>query len=164
MKFFFRTHINSTKLRPSVFGLLSLFIISSCKRDKGNDPIPPASTTPALELVSVSPSSVHQLSDSITFVIKYTDGDGDLGYESADSMSLYLTDTRFPLTMDYHIQPLSPVGTSISITGNLSVVLHNTILKNSSSTSESAVFEIKMRDRSGHISNTLTCPAITVLP
>ena len=141
-----------------------LLIFSSCKKDKSNDPIPKASTTPVIELVSVTPTTVHALQDSIVFTISYTDGDGDLGFSDADSMSVFITDKRFPLTIAFHLQPLSQLNTTISIKGNLPVVLNNTILQNNSSTSESAVFEIQIRDRANHYSTILTTPPITVLP
>ena len=144
--------------------VITVTLISSCKKEKSNDPIPKASNTPVIELVSVTPTSVHALQDSIVFTIKYTDGDGDLGFDEADSMSVFLTDKRFPITIPFHLQPLSPLGTIISIKGNLPIVLLNTILQNNTSTSESAVFEIKIRDRANNYSNVLTTPAITVLP
>ena len=98
------------------------------------------------------------------FTIKYTDGDGDLGFEEADSMTVFLTDNRFPIVNPFHVQPLSPLGTTISITGNLEIVLSNTILKDNASISESAVFEIKIRDRANNYSNVLITQAITILP
>ncbi len=61
-------------------------------------------------------------------------------------------------------QSLSPLNTSVSIKENIPLVLNNTILQNNSSTSESAVFEIQIRDRANHYSNILTTPPITVLP
>lgn len=143
---------------------IAAFVFSACKKDKSNDPIPKASTTPVIELVSVSPTSVHALQDAIVFTISYTDGDGDLGFTDADSMSVFITDKRFPLTINFHLQPLSPLNTTISIKGNLPIVLNNTILQNNSSTSEGAVFEIQIRDRANHYSNVITTPAITVLP
>ncbi len=143
---------------------IAAIIFSSCKKDKSNDPIPKASTTPVIELAGVTPTTVHALQDSIVFTISYTDGDGDLGFSDADSMSVFITDKRFPLTINFHLQPLSPLNTTISIKGNLPVVLNNTILQNNTSTSESAVFEIVIRDRANHYSNVLTTPAITVLP
>ena len=144
--------------------IITVTLISSCKKDKSNDPIPKASNTPVIELVSVTPTTVHALQDSIVFTIKYTDGDGDLGFAEADSMVVFLTDNRFPIVNPFHVQPLSPLGTTISITGNLEIILNNTILKDNASTSESAVFEIKLRDRANNYSNVLTTPAITVLP
>ena len=144
--------------------IITVTLISSCKKDKSNDPIQKASNTPVIELVSVTPTTVHALQDSIVFTIKYTDGDGDLGFAEADSMTVFLTDKRFPIVNPFHVQPLSPLGTTISITGNLEIILNNTILKDNASASESAVFEIKIRDRANNYSNVLTTPAITVLP
>lgn len=145
--------------------LMVFFILNiSCKKEKSNDPIPKASITPVIELVSVTPTSVQALQDSIVFTISYSDGDGDLGFSDADSMSVFITDKRFPLTISFHLQPLSPMNSTISIKGSLPIVLNNTILQNNTSTSESAVFEIQIRDRANHYSNVLTTAPITVLP
>ena len=149
-----------------IFFLIAItgLIFASCKKSKSNEPLPAVSDVPSIELISVTPTTVHALQDSIVFTIRYTDGDGDLGFDSADSIVVYLTDKRFPLTIPFHVQPLSPLNTEITITGELPIVLSNTILQDNSSSSESAVFEIQIRDRANHYSNKLTTTAITVLP
>lgn len=136
----------------------------SCKKYKDNDPLEPISVVPKLELISVSPTTVHQLSDSIVFTVRYTDGDGDLGFEQADSMSVEVIDTRFPLTIQYHLQPLAPLSSTLSLTGELPIVLENTILQDPDATQESATFRIRMRDRANHWSNEVLTPPINVLP
>jgi len=137
---------------------------AGCKKYKDNDPMPAISNVPKIELISVSPMTVQQLQDSIVFTIRYTDGDGDLGFESADSMSVELTDNRFPLTFYYHLQPLSPQNAAVAITGQLPIVLDNTILQNPDATSEQASFGIRLKDRAGHWSNAITSSPVTVTP
>lgn len=148
--------------------LLILFVLStawwSCKKYADTDPMPAISNVPKLELLSVSPTTVHQLSDSIVFNVRYTDGDGDLGFEQADSMSVELTDMRFPLTMFYHLQPLAPVGSTLALTGTLPIVLNNTILEDVNASQESATFRIRLKDRANHWSNDVLTPPVTVLP
>ena len=135
-----------------------------CRKYENNDPLEPLSIVPKIELVNVAPTTVTQFEDSILFVIKYTDGDGDLGFESADSMSVELTDNRFPLTFHYHLQPLAPQNAAVAITGQLPIVLENTILQNSDGQTEQATFNIRLKDRAGHWSNTVTTPTVTVQP
>ena len=134
------------------------------KKYKDNDPLEPVSVVPRIELVSVSPTVVQQLHDSIVFTVRYTDGDGDLGFESADSMSVELTDNRFPLTFHYHLQPLTPSGAAVSITGLLPVVLANTILQHPDGGAEQATFSLRLKDRAGHWSNAVATPTVTVNP
>ena len=135
-----------------------------CKKYPDSDPMPAISDIPELELVSVVPTTVQPLSDSIVFTVRYTDGNGDLGFAHADSTSVELIDMRFPLTMRYHLQPLSPEGSDLILTGLLPIVLDNTILQNPNATQESASFQIRMKDRAGNWSNAVATPAITVLP
>ena len=135
-------------------------LFSSCQKDDGPNPI---SILPEIELKSVSPSSIQQF-DSLVFTIHYTDGDGDLGDYDADTLSLWITDNRFPLTEKFHIPPLAPQGAVITITGDLIVTLDHVILEDQASSSETATFTIKLKDRSGNWSNEVTSPSVTITP
>ena len=141
-----------------------ILLFASCKKDDTNDVNPPVSEVPYIELKSVSPTTVVEYQDSIIFDIFYKDGDGDLGYDDPDSLSLYLTDTRIPVTESYFIPLLAPVGADIAIQGDLLVKLDRTILLDESSSSENVTFTIQLRDRAGNYSNIVTCPQVTVLP
>jgi hypothetical protein len=154
-------------MKQLIYLLVTIGLVAtlSCKKKyEDNEPNPPISHTPEIELVKVSPTTVQQLDDSIVFTIHYTDGDGDLGFASADSMSVELTDNRFPLTFYYHLQPLSPNNTTVAITGELPIVLDNTILQNSNNQPEQATFSIRIKDRANNWSNKITTQTITVNP
>lgn len=140
---------------------LTLFLFS-CKKDDSS-PNPAISIVPEIELRSVSPGTVHNLTDSLLFVISYVDGDGDLGDYDPDTLSLWITDNRFPLTEKFHIIPLAPQGTSIVISGELKVILDHIILKDQSAVSETATFTVKLKDRAGNWSNSVTSAPVTVL-
>lgn len=142
-----------------------LSLVFSCKKnDVSSTPNDPVSPIPVIDLKSVTPITVQNLKDSLVFVIKYTDGDGDLGDYDADTLSLWITDNRFPLTEKFHIIPLTPQGSSIAITGELDVTLAHILLKDQSSSSETATFTMKLKDRDGNWSNSVTSPEITILP
>ena len=144
-------------------GILSAVFLS-CSKDQGSNPEEhPITDTPFIELSSVSPTTIHQY-DSLIFEVKYTDGNGDLGDYDADTLSLWITDNRFPLTEKFHIPPLAPQGSAIIISGTLSVTLDHIILKDASSTSETATFTVKLKDRAGNWSNEVTSGEIVVLP
>src|ERR1017187_8108029 len=97
-----------------------LIIFNSCKKD------PPAiSTTPSITFVSVTPVSVTQFNDNITFTISYQDGDGDLGQNDPNVYNLFLTDNRINVTYPFRIQQLAPDNANIAIEGNLSIILPN---------------------------------------
>lgn len=151
------------KLNFLISSIVLIFFITSCKkREVVSEQNPPTSKTPVIELVSALPTTVQQLNDSIVFTIHYTDGDGDLGFENADSSSVFITDNRFPLDFFFHLQPLAPLTSEIAITGNLPIVFPNTILENNSNSTEAATFSIKLKDRAGNWSNTVTTGTITV--
>ncbi|HYV95578.1 MAG TPA: hypothetical protein VE978_27635 [Chitinophagales bacterium] len=147
-----------------LLSFLIFILISSCTKDESTDPNPPISPIPAIELKSISPGTIHQLSDSLRFEINYTDGDGDLGDYDADTLSLWVTDNRFPLTEKFHIPPLAPQGTTIAISGTLNIILDHIILKDQSASSETATFTVKLKDRAGNWSNGITSGNIVILP
>ncbi len=141
--------------------LLLLFLIS-CNKDEVTSN-PPISFIPEIALKSISPDTVHHLTDSLLFVISYIDGNGDLGDYEPDTLSLWITDERFPLTEKFHLIPLAPQGASIVISGELKVILDHIILKDPSALSETAQFTIKLKDRAGNWSNSVTAGPVTVV-
>ncbi len=149
-------------IKNTILAVAAALVIGCGKEDDIINP--PMSDVPAIELINVSPTTVTALGDSIVFIIHYEDGNGDLGFNAPDSMSLYITDTRIPLTESFFVPLLAPEGADIAIQGELEVVLNNTILVDPEATSETVQFEIQLRDRSGNYSNVLVAPTITVLP
>lgn len=144
------------------FILASVIVISACNKE---DDLPgePMSVIPEIELISTGPSTVVALKDSIEFLLHYQDGDGDLGYNSPDSLSIYITDNRIELTEALFVPLLAPEDASVSIQGELLVELHNTILIDPDADTESVTFSIYLRDRAGNVSNTVTSAPITVI-
>jgi hypothetical protein len=143
-------------------GLIILFV--ACKKDSKPTVNPPISTTPTIEFIEAIPTTAKQFSDSIKFTIKFTDGDGDVGDVSADSLSLFLYDSRNAAIVErFHIVPVAPSSSTIVVQGQFSVVLAHTILLNNSSTSESAIFSFKIKDRAGNSSNTVQSGNITIV-
>lgn len=147
---------NASLILP-VLGLLC----ASCSEDE-LPTLEPVSEIPAISLLSVGPSEVVAWEDSIIFLIHYQDGDGDLGFNSPDSLSLYVTDDRIGLTESYFVPLLAPEGAGVAIQGELEVELKNTILIDPDADNETVTFSIYLRDRAGNISNTITAGPITV--
>ncbi len=142
------------------FLLVFLFfgcILFSCKKDDKVE----ISTTPAIEFVSISPGTAAEYQDKITVVISYKDGDGDLGENEPDVKNLFLTDTRNNVTYQYRVSQLAPTGAAIAIQGTLAIELKNTAITNGS-TSQAVSYLLYVKDRAGHVSNTVTTSAITV--
>lgn len=131
-------------------------LIISCKKDDST-----ISNVPAIEFVSVSPGSVIEYQDKLTFTISYTDGDGDLGENDASVKNLFLTDSRNGVTYKYRISQLAPDGTTIAIKGKLSVELNNTGITDGSN-SQTFTYSIYVVDRAGNQSNTITTTPVIV--
>jgi len=141
--------------------IATIILFAGCKKEEEiiNPPMP---DEPYIEIRSVSPGIVTAFEDSIIFIIYYEDGNGDLGYNSPDSLSLFVTDTRIPLTESFFVPLLAPEGADISIQGELKVTLNNTILVDPDADSEIVNFEIQLKDRSGNLSNVVVTQNITV--
>lgn len=150
------------KKKYFIIFFIAIILFAACKKEEGiiNPPMP---DEPYIEIRSVSPGTVTAFEDSIVFIIYYEDGNGDLGYNSPDSLSLFVTDTRIPLTESFFVPLLAPEGAEISIQGELKVVLNNTILVDLDADSEVVNFEIQLKDRSGNMSNVVVTEDITVL-
>lgn len=134
-----------------------LLVVVSCKKADKKE----YDSTPQIEFVSLSPSTVLQNKDSITFTIKYTDGDGDLGENSPNAKNLFLTDNRIQIPYSYRVEQLAPSGSAITIQGTLNVVLKNILLTDSSN-QQTTTFSIYVVDRAGHKSNEVTSSLVTI--
>ena len=135
--------------------LLVLTVFCSCKKEEDTPKIP------ELNLVSITPLSLVQFEESIYIVIGYKDLDGDIGYENPDSYALQIKDNRLTDPDWYHVPPLSPIGSNVSIEGELSVKISSLFLLGNGSQEETS-FSIRMIDRAGNWSEEITTPQITI--
>jgi hypothetical protein len=138
-------------------GSFALLAFEACKKEEVI-----VSDVPEVSVVSVSPGTVKELTDSLVFVLHYKDGDGDLGENNPDALNLFVQDNRIGETEAFRIPQLAPTGADISIEGDLQVVLPNTGITDGSS-SQTATFTLWVRDRAGHESNKVASPAVTVV-
>lgn len=146
------------------FHFLISALFFSCTKDK---PTGPAGTegldimAPRLTFLGVTPASVKEYTDSLTFQIAYRDSDGDLGENNPDIQNLFVVDNRISVTYGFRIPQLAPSGSNITIEGTIDVVLPNTGITDGS-TSQKATFGIFAKDRAGNQSNTVQSAEITV--
>jgi len=136
-----------------------VFILSACEKHSEE---PAFDVTPRIELVSMSTTELVQFQDTLTLVLKYEDGDGDLGSRDPDESLLFVRDNRLESADEYYVGLLAPEGANASITGNLSVNLSTVFLFGNGS-QESTFFTIYMKDRAGNESNQLDTEQITIL-
>lgn len=116
---------------------------------------------PEIRLVSVEPTSIQQFQDSIIINLEYKDGDGDLGFEHPDSLSLRVQDARLTKPDWYFVKPLAPVGSNVPIQGILTFRLSGTFILGNGN-QESTTFTIDLKDRNDNWSNQVVTPTITI--
>lgn len=138
-----------------LLGIL-LVLMNACEEDAW-----PLEVVPKITLQEIAPTTVKQFEDSIRIVVAYEDGDGDIGFFNPDSLSLSVQDTRLENPDYYYVPPLTPHGDSLSIKGTLKVVIRNTFLLGNGG-NETTRYEIRLKDRQGHWSNTALTPVITI--
>lgn len=146
-------------IRIYIIGMMAgLLMLAGCKKDK----VDLTSPVPSIELISVTPGTVTELEDSLVFTIAYRDGDGDLGENTPDVVNLFIVDNRIGLEEGFRIPQLAPDGAEIAIAGTLNVVLPGTGITDNS-TSQTATFNVYLRDRAGNPSNTEVSEEITIV-
>ncbi len=150
----------------SIFSIL-IFAIACTKETNSiveNDINPTVSDIPEIELMNVTPTTAKQYVDSIAFTIQYLDGDGDLGHADPDIPTIQLIDNRDAglLVFNYHLSPRTPEDSDLSIQGELTIVLSNSILLDDSNQSETTTFSISITDRAGNVSNVVETETITI--
>jgi hypothetical protein len=148
---------NFTSRLPVMLILSVIVFFYSCKQEE----IVVVSTLPLIKLVSVSKTSVVQFKDSLVITIEYNDGDGDIGETDPDKNAIQIKDSRLSKPDFYFVKPLSPPGSSIKTKGTIAVQLKNTFLLGTAAT-EVTNYELRLKDRAGNWSNTITTPDITI--
>jgi hypothetical protein len=118
---------------------------------------------PVIQTVSVSPQTLTALKDTLNIVVRYTDGDGDLGDDRPNYYSVFVTDLRNGVVHRFRLQRLVPQGHGpLPITGQLRVMIGGIPVE--SRQEEKAVFELYIRDRTGQESNRIQTPELTIVP
>ena len=140
------------------YGLIAVLLIACSKDEDSSEEL---SSDPSISFVSIDPTEVQNFDNSITLIIKYLDNNGDLGFEDPDVNSLYVKDARLDTADYYHVPPLSPVGKSIIVEGQLEIVLNSMFILGNGD-EESTALSVKIKDRAGHWSNLITTPYITI--
>ncbi|MDZ7847120.1 MAG: hypothetical protein U5L96_10315 [Owenweeksia sp.] len=83
---------------------LAISMMVACKKDK-DDPRDPV---PIIEVLKIGPSIVTEFKDSVVILIRYQDGDGDLGGVPADEANLFAVDNRINVPFEFRVQELVP--------------------------------------------------------
>lgn len=144
-------------MKTFISTVIVIVLFSGCKPERfyTGDP------KPVISKVVLNQSTFKQFTDTVVISFDYADGDGDLGYDNADSLSLEIKDVRFAKADYYHVRPLAPAGSQINIHGTIKVTLKNVFLLGAGS-SETTKFQILIKDRMQHWSNILETKTISI--
>lgn len=137
--------------------LVLLVGLVSCGKEAPYTPNP----VPFISLDSVNSTNIVQFKDSLRIYLRYEDGDGDLGALNPDSNSLSVQDARFNKPDFYFVPPQAPANAKIHIKGRFVLRMKNLFLLGSGNT-EPTTFTLRIKDRSGNWSNTITTPLINI--
>lgn len=118
---------------------------------------PDYSIVPEIALDSLSSRNLRAGSDSLTFFISFTDGDGDIGSETVPN--LFFTDSRTGYTDSVKVPYITPGGTLKTISGVITYVRSQIYCIPGRST-DSLTYTIYLEDRAGHQSNRIITPTI----
>jgi len=117
---------------------------------------------PYILIKSVNPTVVQEFSESVLLEVTYEDGNGDLGFQNPDELSLSVHDSRLDSADMYHIPPLAPIGENIYIKGTFNIYLNTTFLLGVGN-SEKLTYTIKIKDRAGNWSNEVISEEVTII-
>lgn len=131
---------------------------------------------PEIKFQSYSVVQPYTIPDTGNIRITFTDGDGDLGKlsndDSASPSRIYIRDVKYALNKVPQVLPIIPQkGTTKAISGSIDIKLAGAsgvgLFDGSSCLLyqhpyDTLVFEIYIKDRAGHVSNTITTPPLVV--
>lgn len=146
-----------------VFPAIALFFMNSCS-DEDTYPVTPEIAFKSLEIFNNAAQN-----DSVVLTFSFTDGDGDIGTPTIDTVSRDVfvkfyekVNGVFVLFNDpfgafnYRIPYLEPRGNNKSLKGDIRInVDYNPFIIN-----DTVKYELYMKDRAGHSSNTIVSTTI----
>jgi len=135
--------------------ILIVLLLFACKKDDA------LSVVPTIEFQSISPLTAQEYIDDIIITISYADEDGDLGENSPDIDNLFVEDSRNGIVYHYRIPQLAPNGNEIAIEGNFNIIINGSGITNDT-TSQQVNYDIWVKDRVGHSSDTITTSSIII--
>ncbi len=141
------------------------FLFQKCQK------APDFSVVPSIAFVSFNHTQIHPDKDSLKITFSFKDGDGDLGYNSGQNTNgdttIYITDIRVDKT-DYtyifDMPYITAKGSYKQISGNFTIdMISDCHCRPDHATADTVSYKIKIRDRAGHVSNTIQTPQVFLI-
>ena len=133
------------------------------------------SEVPAIQFIGQTKNMLHQgalMEDSLYVRFSFQDGDGDIG--DADSVNVFLTDTRQDFATTFRL-PLLDTGSSVkTLEGEITMLVFTTCClyddnsqppctPSTSQPTDEVIYTLQIRDRAGNFSNTIELDPITIM-
>jgi len=116
---------------------------------------------PHIDFVEVAPKRLIAYQDSLTFGIRYTDNQGDVGENSAEAKNCFVQDLRNETLYPFRIPQLKADSLRGGVQGRLSITLPM-IPCLTEADSETVRFCIWIQDRKGNRSNKVMSEEVVV--
>lgn len=134
--------------------LLFIFFTYSCKKEVDEIEF-------RIKIVNTSPLNLQEFQENIELRIEYSHPEGYIGFADPDLLSIEVHDSRLPNPDLYHLQPLAPPNQSLSIQGIINIEIDSPF-RFGNGNSENLSYNIRIQDKNGKWSNTVTTPMITI--
>lgn len=144
---------------PSLLFAAALLLFTACAKPPTYD------ITPAVNFIGYSQDTVQQSTGVTTFIIGFTDGDGDLGSDSNNVTNLIIIDNRREDTLFYRVPPIPKQGASDAISGQIEVDIANICCQDPdfpisclplAGVYQPVTYRVRLRDNAGRWSNEAT--------
>jgi hypothetical protein len=134
--------------------LLLPLVFSSCKKVEVEDDF-------LISLIETTPSAIIEFEENIKIRIEYSHNQGFLGFSDPDYLSLEVKDSRLSEPDYYHLVPLSPPQSDLSISGEILIQVDAPFIFGNGNI-ETLTFTIAIQDKDKNWSNKVVTELITV--
>ena len=134
--------------------LLIVSLFTTCKKAEVENEF-------SISLIEMSPSEIIEFEENINVKISYSHAKGFIGFSDPDYLSLEVKDSRLANADYYHLIPLNPPQSEVSITGEIDIEVDAPFIFGNGNT-ETLTFTIRIQDKDKNWSNKITTGLITV--
>ena len=134
--------------------LLIVSLFTTCKKAEVENSF-------SISLIEMSPSEIIEFEENINVRISYSHAKGFIGFSDPDYLSLEVKDSRLANADYYHLIPLNPPQSEVSITGEIDIEVDAPFIFGNGNT-ETLTFTIRIQDKDKNWSNKITTGLITV--
>ena len=134
--------------------LLIVSLFTTCKKAEVENSF-------SISLIEMSPSEIIEFEENINVRISYSHAKGFIGFSDPDYLSLEVKDSRLSNADYYHLIPLNPPQSEVSITGEIDIEVDSPFIFGNGNT-ETLTFTIRIQDKDKNWSNKITTGLIIV--